>query len=273
MPRRPPDRPFADKSRGVRIQKVLAEAGIDSRRHCEELVHDGRVRVNGEILTALPAWVNPETDRIEVDGRPIRRRKASRPVDRYYIMLNKPAGVVSTNSDPYGRRRAIDLVALPNNPRLFCVGRLDADSTGLLLLTNDGELANRLTHPRYEVSRTYEIAVKGALDEAGVESLERAIARRDRTRRSVRRGEPIRLRLLKREGERAHLRLELREGRNPQIGPIMAALDHPIRRMRCVALGPLKLSGVALGQWRLLRAAEVGALRRAAGMGRAATAI
>lgn len=272
MPRRRPDRPFADKSRGVRIQKALAEAGVDSRRHCEELIHEGRVRVNGEVVKDLPAWVNPEVDRIEVDGRPIRRRKASRPADRYYIMLNKPAGVVSTNRDPYGRTRAIDLVSLPDHPRLFCVGRLDADASGLLLLTNDGELANRLTHPRYEVPRTYEIAVKGGLDEAGVESLQRAVGQRDRTRPKARRAEGVRLKLLKRDRERTHLLLELREGRNRRFEPIMAALEHPVRKVRCVALGPVKLSGVAVGQWRPLRAAEVGALRRAAGIQRAGSA-
>lgn len=272
MPRRRPDRPYADKSRGVRIQKVLAEAGVDSRRHCEELIHEGRVRVNGEVVEDLPAWVNPEVDRIEVDGRPIRRRRASRPVDRYYIMLNKPPGVVSTNRDPFGRTRAIDLVVLPEHPRLFCVGRLAADASGLLLLTNDGELANRLTHPRYEVHRTYEIAVKGALDEADVASLQRAVVQSDRTRPKARRGESVRLRLLKRDRERTHLRLELREGRNLEFEPIMAALLHPVRKVQCVALGPLKLSGVAVGQWRPLRAGEIGSLRRAAGMHRAAPA-
>lgn len=268
MPRRPPDRPYADKSRGIRIQKVLAEAGIDSRRHCEELIRDGLVKVNGEVVTALPAWVDPENDRIEVDGRPIRRRRASRPVDHYYIMLNKPANVVSTNSDPYGRRRAIDLVALPGNPRLFCVGRLDAESTGLLLLTNDGALANRLTHPRYEVSKTYEIIVKGGLDAAGVETLQRSMARLDRKGRGSQRDRPVRLKLLKRDRDRTHLLMELCETHNRDLRQMLAALDHPVRKLKRVALGPLKLSGVAVGMWRPLRAAEVGTLRRAAGMGR-----
>jgi len=272
MPRRRATRPYSDKSRGIRIQKVLAEAGIDSRRHCEELIRDGLVKVNGEVITSLPAWVDPANDRIEVDGRPIRKRKASRPVDHYYIMLNKPAGVVSASSDPFDRRCVVDLVALPGDPRLFCVGRLEADATGLALLTNDGELANRLTHPRYEVRKTYEVIVKGGLDAAGVAALERSIARGDRRRKQRDFTEPVKLKLLKRDRERSHLLMELRESPNCRIWQTLANLDHPARKVKCVALGPLKLSGVAAGQWRPLRAAEVSSLRRAAGLGKPAKA-
>lgn len=267
MPRRRTS-PYADKSRGVRIQKVLAEAGIDSRRHCEQLIEERRVSVNGTFIESLPAWVDPVNDRIEVDGHPVRRRRPDHPADHYYVMLNKPTNVVSTNSDPYGRRRAIDLVPLPGKPRLFCVGRLDADATGLLLLTNDGELANRLTHPRYEVHKTYEVVVKGSLDGEGVAALQRGIVLHDRRRNKVERTEPVRLKLLKRDRDRTHLTMELREGRNRQIRDMMAVLDHPVRKVRCIAVGPLKLSGVALGQWRMLRAAEVSALRKAAGLGK-----
>ncbi len=269
MPRRHTS-PYADKSRGVRIQKVLAEAGIDSRRHCEQLIEERRVSVNGTFIESLPAWVDPVNDRIEVDGHPVRRRRPDQPADQYYIMLNKPANVVSTNSDPYGRRRAIDLVPLPGHPRLFCVGRLDADSTGLLLLTNDGELTNRLTHPRYEVPNTYEVVVKGSLDADGVAALQRGIVVHDRRRNRTERTEAVRLKLLKRDRERTHLVMELREGRNRDLRKVLATLGYPVRKLRRIALGPLKLSGVAVGQWRMLRAAEVSALRKAAGAGKPA---
>lgn len=268
MPPRRANRPYADKSRGIRIQKALAEAGIDSRRHCEQLIEERRVSVNGTFIESLPAWVDPTRDRIEVDGRPIRRRRPAERRDQFYVMLNKPANVVSTNSDPYDRRRAIDLVRLPGDPRLFCVGRLDAESTGLLLLTNDGELANRLTHPRYEVHKTYEVVIKGSLDAEGVAALQRGIVLHDRRSNKAQRTEAVRLKLLKRDRDRTHLLMELREGRNRQIRRMMAALDHPVRKLKRISLGPLKLSGVALGHWRMLRAAEVNALRKAAGMPR-----
>ena len=266
MPRRRETRPFSDKSRGIRIQKALAEAGIDSRRHCEQLIDERRVSVNGTIIDSLPAWVDPASDRIEVDGHPIRKRKAEQADTHYYVMLNKPTNVVSTNSDPYERMRAIDLVTLPGKPRLFCVGRLDAESTGLLLLTNDGDLANHLTHPRYEVHKTYEVVVKGSLDAAGVAALQRGIVLHDRRRKTAERTEPVRLKLIKRDRDRTHLLMEMREGRNRQIRRMMAALDHPVRHLKRVSLGPLRLSGVALGEWRMLRAAEVSALRKAAGV-------
>ncbi len=266
MPRRRETRPYSDKTRGIRIQKALAEAGIDSRRHCEELIEERRVSVNGIFIESLPAWVDPVKDRIEVDGHPIRKRKTDRPVDHFYVMLNKPTNVVSTNADPYGRRRAIDLVVLPGAPRLFCIGRLDADSTGLLLLTNDGELANRLTHPRYEVHKMYEVVIKGSLDPEGVAALQRGLVLYDRKRNKAERTEGVRLKLLKRDRDRTHLLMELREGRNRQIRRMMAALEHPVRKLKRVGLGPLKLSGVAAGQWRMLRATEVSSLRKAAGM-------
>lgn len=266
MPRRRETRPFSDKSRGIRIQKALAEAGIDSRRHCEELIDERRVSVNGTIIESLPAWVDPTNDRIEVDGHPIRKRKVEQVAVHYYVMLNKPANVVSTNSDPYERTRAIDLVTLPGKPRLFCVGRLDADTTGLLLLTNDGDFANHLTHPRYEVYKTYEVVIKGSLDAAGVATLQRGMVLYDRRKKTALRTEPVRLKFLKRDRDRTHLLMELREGRNQRIQKMMLALEHPIRKLKCVGLGPLRLTGVAMGQWRLLRASEVSELRKAAGV-------
>jgi len=258
--------PFTDSARGERLQRVLADAGIDSRRHCEQLIEDGRVRVNGALVDSMPAWVDAAQDRIEVDGHPIRRKRTRTVVRHHYIMLNKPAGVVSTNSDEFGRTRAIDLVDVPGRSRLFCVGRLDADSTGLLLLTDDGELANRLTHPRYGVHKTYELVVRGQLDAADVKRLEQGIVLRDRRYRKTKRTAGVQLELLRRDRERTHLLMHMGEGRNRQIRRMMAALGYPVKKLRRVQLGPLRLRKLAVGQWRPLSPTELGKLRKASGI-------
>ncbi|MFM1830389.1 MAG: Ribosomal large subunit pseudouridine synthase [Planctomycetota bacterium] len=237
---------------------MLAAAGVASRRDCEQMVTDGRVRVNGVTLDGLPAWVNPEQDRIEVDGRLLRG------VERHvYIMLFKPKGVVCTNEDPEGRRRAVDLIDHPLKARIFPVGRLDMDSSGLLLLTNDGELANRLTHPRFEVHKTYEVTVSGRLDDAAVRRLAEGVFLPERDEPGTRTGRS-RLTLLGRDGTRTALRMELREGRNRQIRRMMLRLGHPVRRLRRVAMGPLRLKGLGVGAWRELTSAELRELREAA---------
>jgi 23S rRNA pseudouridine2605 synthase len=260
MPRKRsgPKHPFQDDRRGERIQKVLAASGVASRRDCEQMVSDGRVRVNGVTLDGLPAWVHPEHDRIEVDGRLLRR--AERHV---YIMLFKPKGVVCTNEDPEGRRRAVDLIDHPLKARIFPVGRLDMDSSGLLLLTNDGELANRLTHPRFEVHKTYEVTVSGRLDDAAVKRLSEGVFLPERDEPGTRTGRS-RLKLLGRDGTRTALLMELREGRNRQIRRMMLRLGHPVRRLRRVAMGPLRLKGLGVGAWRELTSAELRELREAA---------
>lgn len=260
MPRKRsgPKHPFQDDRRGERIQKVLAASGVASRRDCEQMVSDGRVRVNGVTLDGLPAWVDPAQDRIEVDGRLLRR--AERHV---YIMLFKPKGVVCTNEDPEGRRRAVDLIDHPLKARIFPVGRLDMDSSGLLLLTNDGELANRLTHPRFEVHKTYEVTVSGRLDDAAVKRLAEGVFLPERDEPGTRTGRS-RLTLLGRDGTRTALLMELREGRNRQIRRMMLRLGHPVRRLRRVAMGPLRLKGLGVGAWRELTSAELRELREAA---------
>lgn len=260
MPRKRsgPKHPFQDDRRGERIQKVLAASGVASRRDCEQMVSDGRVRVNGVTLDGLPAWVDPAQDRIEVDGRLLR------PAERHvYIMLFKPKGVVCTNEDPEGRRRAVDLIDHPLKARIFPVGRLDMDSSGLLLLTNDGELANRLTHPRFEVHKTYEVTVSGRLDDAAVKRLAEGVFLPERDEPGTRTGRS-RLTLLGRDGTRTALLMELREGRNRQIRRMMLRLGHPVRRLRRVAMGPLRLKGLGVGAWRELTSAELRELREAA---------
>ena len=262
-PGKPREHDFTDDARGPRIQKVLAEAGFGSRRACEKLIEEGAVTVNGQPVTTLPAWVDPVRDAIVVNGK-----RLTLPAEHHYIMLYKPRGVVSTNDDPEGRKLAIDLVKLPNRTRLYPVGRLDMDSTGLLLLTNDGELANRLTHPRYGVHKVYEVIVDGRLDEVAAEKLSRGIflsdAHTSHGKRHGGRTSQSRLAIVKRDRDRTKLRLELREGRNRQIRRMMLNVGLDVRSLRRVQLGPLKLHGLRAGEWRELLPDEVKALKKAA---------
>lgn len=250
---------YTDNSRGIRLQKVLAEAGVASRRASEQLIQEGMVSVNGEIVDALPAWVDPAEDHITVEGRPIKRTRRN-----IYVMLFKPRGTVSTNSDPEGRTRAIDLVNHPEKPRLFSVGRLDVDSSGLLLLTNDGEFANRLTHPRYGVHKGYEVTVGGRLDQEEIARIKKGIFLTGRGRGSSSRTSRSQLSIIKRDRDRTLLYMELREGRNRQIRRMLAKLGYPVKKLRRVRLGTLSLKGLAPGQWRELSARELSSLRRSA---------
>jgi len=250
-----------DASRGIRLQKALARAGVGSRRRCESLIEAGAVEVNGRVIAGLPAWVDPARDRIAVHGRTLLKPKRS-----VYILLNKPKRVVSTCDDPDDRRTVLDLVDHPEAPRLFPVGRLDYDTSGLVLLTNDGELANRLTHPRFGVEKTYRATVKGAVDDAALAKLHEGLYLADRREgRTVgaRRTEPARLRIVARDRERTVLDITLKEGRNRQVRRLFAKLGHPVKKLVRVQLGPLKLKGVGLGRWRELTRSEVRALREA----------
>ncbi|UCD74011.1 MAG: rRNA pseudouridine synthase [Phycisphaerales bacterium] len=257
---------FTDSDRGPRLQKVLAEAGVGSRRACEELIESGEVTVNGHLVDRLPAWVDPHEDHIAVRGKAIRRAEP-----HVYIMLFKPRGVVCTNEDPEGRKRAIDLVNHPARTRLYSVGRLDLDSSGLLLLTNDGELANRLTHPRFGVHKTYEVTVEGSLDEDAVRKLEAGVFLSDRRatkgRKPGRKTSRSRLKLLRRERDRTKLLMELREGRNRQVRRMLLDVGHKVKKLRRVQMGPLKLKGLKPGQWRELLPKELEALKKAAAKG------
>ncbi len=247
----------------VRLQKILAASGLGSRRSCEKMIEAGEVTINGHLMTKLPVLVDPAHDHIVVNGRRIK------PPDPYvYIMLFKPRGVVCTNDDPEGRTRAIDLIKHPSHARLYPVGRLDQDSSGLLLLTNDGELANRLTHPRYSVHKVYEVTIAGALDEKGLKRLQRglfltgfrSVPKADRASRTLR----SRLTIVKRDRDRTRLLMELREGRNRQIRRMMAQLGHQVKKLRRVQMGPIKLKGLKPGQWRELMPRELVALKKAA---------
>ncbi|QDU32381.1 Ribosomal large subunit pseudouridine synthase B [Poriferisphaera corsica] len=265
---------YTDASRGIRLQKAMAEAGVASRRDCEALIEQGRVMVNGEKVTTLPAWVDPEKDRIEVFGEPINTPKLKATKGRkFYVMLNKPKGVISTNDDPEGRRRVIDLVNIPGNPRLFPVGRLDADSTGLILLTNDGEMANKLTHPRYEIIKQYQVKIKGRLTEEDAARMKKGLFLANQSATSwnapkSKKASALSVKILGVErdrfrGDRTTIGISLKEGQNREIRRLLAQLGYNVRKLKRVGIGPLRLKGVANGSFRLLTAHEISALKKA----------
>lgn len=235
-----------------RLQKVLSSAGLGSRRACEQLILDGHVRVNGQLIRDLPVLVE-DSDRVEVDGKPIRREKKA------YYLLHKPRGVIVSNSDPSGRTRAIDLL-VGVGERVFPVGRLDLESSGLLLLTNDGELANRLTHPRYEAPKIYEAQVDGSVSgEAIAKLLEGVYLAEGKTRAD-------RIRVLARSHRQSLLSITLTEGRNRQIRRMLARMGHKVRKLKRVAIGKLTTRGLGVGRFRKLTADEVSYLKRLAGL-------
>jgi len=264
--------PYRQKERGERLQKVLADAGVASRRECEALIIEGAVTVNGKTIDTLPAWADPAHDRIEVYGRPLRAAEK-----HVYVMLFKPRGTVCTNSDPEGRPRAIDLVKHPTRARLYCVGRLDLDASGLLILTNDGEFANRLTHPRYEVAKGYDLTLDGKLDAAALATIRRKIfAEPDRapakatSRVAAKAASKVAantepkssIRLISTDAEKSVVHMELCEHRNLQIRDLMLSLGFPVKKMRRTSFGPLRLKGLAVGEWRDLAPREVEQLMR-----------
>lgn len=240
----------------VRIQKILAAAGVASRRACEQLVEAGRVEVNGRIVDSLPCFVDPQTDKLRVDGEAV----GEAPRRYTYFLLNKPRGVICTRSDPQGRRRAIDLVP-PAGPGVHCVGRLDADSTGLIILTDDGELTQRLTHPRYGVPKTYVVEAAGRVQGKAIERLKQGVwLAGGRTQGAG-------VKVLRRGPERTLLQVTLREGRNREIRRTLAAVGHNVRKLKRVAIGPVGDRGLKVGGFRKLSTGEVEALRQAARTG------
>jgi len=231
---------------GVRLQRILAERGWGSRRVCEDLIADGRVTVNGEVAV-LGRRVDPEHDLVEVDGAPV----GTRPGLVYYL-LNKPVGVVTTAKDPEGRATVVELV--PVEPRVFPVGRLDIDSEGLLLLTNDGELANRIAHPSHGVDKEYVVEVDGGRVAAGaIRSLRTGVQLDGMPTAPARVSQP----------SPGVLRIVIHEGRNRQVRRMCAAVGHPVRRLVRTRIGPLRAQHLAPGEWRQLSEAELLSLQRA----------
>ncbi len=235
----------ASSGEGERLQKVLARVGIGSRRVCEDLIAEGRVLVDGE-MAVLGRRVDPETALIEVDGAPVGVRP-----DLVHYVLNKPAGVVTTADDPQGRPTVVGLV--PDEPRVFPVGRLDVDTEGLLLLTNDGELAHRLTHPSYGVEKEYVAEVEGLPTRAVLRRLREGVELDDGPTA------PARATLV----DPSVVRLTIHEGRNRQVRRMCEAVGHSVVRLIRTRIGPLADRSLAPGAWRELTGAEVRSLQRA----------
>ncbi|MFT4109009.1 pseudouridine synthase [Propionicimonas sp.] len=232
---------------GIRLQKVLAQAGVASRRAAEDLIFRGRVEVNGEVVREQGLRVDPATAVIRVDGRRIPPQQAHE-----YVVLNKPRGVVSTMEDPHGRPTVADY--LGEHGRLFHVGRLDADTEGLLILTNDGDFAQRLAHPSYEVSKTYVAEVTGQVSEATLKRLRSGIQLDDG---------PVQAdqaRLVQGLGDRSLIRITLHSGRNRIVRRMLDAVGHPVRKLSRIAIGPVKLGDLKPGAVRDLTRDEIGAL-------------
>lgn len=231
-----------------RLQKVLAAAGVDSRRNCEELILTGVVRVNRKVVDELPAFADPEKDVITVHGRRIQAAQ------KVYFLLNKPKGVICTNRDPQGRKKAIDLVQA--RERIFCVGRLDADTTGLIILTNDSELSNRLTHPRYELSKTYVVGIKGQIESEQIEKIKKGIwlAEGKTGKASVK--------ILKRGHKESSIEVTIRQGLNRQVRRTLARVGLRVKSLTRTRIGKLSSRGLGVGRFRPLTKTEVAYLKK-----------
>lgn len=244
-----PARPPVAAVTAVRLQKFLAEAGVASRRAGEALILAGRVRVDGEVVRTLGAKVDPGRQQVSVDGRVLKPKR------KLYIALHKPRGYVCTRRDPQARKTVADL--LPKEWRhLYTVGRLDRDTEGLLFLTNDGQFALRLTHPRYGVRRTYVATVEGRLTPAALLQLQQGV---------VDRGEKLQAaaaRLLQANNSHSVVELDLTEGKYREVRRLLARLGHPVVTLRRTRVGPIKLGELPAGKWRTLTAAEVASLLR-----------
>jgi 23S rRNA pseudouridine2605 synthase len=233
-----------------RLNKYLAHAGIGSRRHCESLIKGGRVRIDGQVVVDLATRVGPEHE-VTVDGEAVKTEKF------VYYLVNKPRGYICSNHDPARRPLAIDLVPQISQ-RVYTVGRLDEDSEGLLLLTNDGDLANRLMHPRYGIEKAYLVLVAGNPSPDDLKKLLDGVwlSEGHVKARNVKR--------LKRQGNSTWLRIVLSEGKNREIRRMLAKLDHKVLRLKRVEIGPLEIGSLALGKSRPLSLAELKRVRRAA---------
>lgn len=237
-----------------RLQKVLAQAGVASRRRAEELILAGRVQVNGRVVSTLGTKIDPERDSVEVDKLRVQTE------NRLYLVLYKPRGYISDRDETGQKRTALDLV--PSEERLFAAGRLDLDSEGLLLLTNDGDLTFRLTHPRFEHQKEYLALVSGTPDDAALVMLKHGIRFKDDWLKADRAERAGRKQVYGEAGrEESWLRLSLHEGKKRQVRHMCGSVGHPVLRLVRTRIGPIRLDGLKPGQWRKLSGAELEKLR------------
>jgi 23S rRNA pseudouridine2605 synthase len=259
-PRKPSRKPAAateehpQPQTGERLQKVLAQAGVASRRDCEELVREGRVEVDHHVVTELGTRVDPLKQEIRVDGEALARPKLT------YFAVNKPVGVVSTARDPAGRHRVTDLLP-PNSPRVYCVGRLDMASEGLILVTNDGELANGLTHPRHGVEKIYHVQVAGQVEREVLAQLHKGIHLAEGF------AHVKHVRIKSRKKQSTILEMVLDEGRNREVRRLLARVGHKVQRLKRIAVGPVRLGDLPTGAVRFLDKKEIESLHRAVAEG------
>jgi 23S rRNA pseudouridine2605 synthase len=240
----------------MRINRFLASAGIGSRRKCEDLIREGRVRINGEMLTALARFIDTDSDSVTIDGRTVESVR-----HRMILVLNKPLGVLSTASDDRGRKTVVGLARdMGYSERLFPVGRLDRDTTGLLLLTNDGDLAYRLTHPRYKIEKRYLVRVEGLIDDRTVESIASGVDLGDYITR------PCAVRIVARSSGSSTLEISLKEGKKRQIRRMFSESGHKVLELRRVALGDLEFADLEPGDIRPLTEEEDIKLRELTGL-------
>jgi 16S rRNA pseudouridine516 synthase len=229
-----------------RLQKIISQFGIASRREAEQLILAARVRLNGEIVTELGTKANLKSDRIEIDGKLIGRTSP----DKVYLLLNKPVATICTRHDPQGRKTVMDLLP-PQYQHLYPVGRLDYNSSGALLLTNDGEFANGLTHPRHHVPKIYEVWVSGQIDRSALQAWQTGVKLDGKLTL------PCDVIVMAQKADRTQLQITLKEGRNRQIRRIAEQLNHPVRALHRVAIAEIDLDSLPIGKYRYLTRSEV----------------
>jgi 23S rRNA pseudouridine2605 synthase len=240
----------------VRINRFLAAAGLGARRKCEELIRSGVVRVNGERIASLNITIDPEKDLVSVDGKEVRRKQK-----RLVLVMNKPTGVLSTASDSFNRRTVIQLAHKKGyTERLFPVGRLDLDTSGILIITNDGELAYRLTHPRFKIEKTYRVTVAGRVSGETVRKLESGIRRGDFSTR------PCRVTIIEEGTDYTELEVILKEGRKRQIKRMFSSFGHTVLKLHRSALGDLDFKNLQVGDIRPVTKQEENRLRELTGL-------
>lgn len=234
----------------MRLQKYIASAGITSRRNAEELIVQGRVKVNGKVVNELGAKVDPDVDIVTVDGNQIKMAEK-----KIYILLNKPEGYVTSLKDSHNDKIVIDLVKEVKD-RVFPVGRLDKDTSGLLILTNDGDLAYKLTHPSHEVWKTYIALVKGYPNHNAIEKLRKGV------NIDGRKTSKAYVKLIKKYDKTSLLEISIREGRNRQVRKMCESIGHPVIKLKRISIGNIKLEGLEKGKWRYLNEKEIEYLKK-----------
>ncbi|KAB3534004.1 rRNA pseudouridine synthase [Alkaliphilus pronyensis] len=228
----------------MRLQKYIAACGVASRRKSEKLIESGKVKVNGEPVTEMGYKIDPDKDIVLVDGKEI-----SEDEKKVYVVLNKPKGYITTVNDQFNRKKVTDLIDLPY--RIFPVGRLDYDTSGLLLLTNDGELTYKLTHPKFKVEKTYISKIKGLLNADKINAFKNGLVIEDYIT------SPAKIKILSTEDNASIVEIIIREGKNRQIRKMCDAIGHPVLELKRIAMGEIKLGSLKVGAWRLLTKEEI----------------